>query len=249
MNVENALRRRRQELVSRRERDILERSREEQAAELKEAMLSMRESARSQRLSAEETVRRLSRAIEFRSRETWEHIERVGELSALLAQRLGFDSGYVDKIRVAAPMHDVGKVAVPDSVLLKPGPLDPREREDMERHTVIGHDVLSGSEAEVIQLAASIALTHHERFDGTGYPAGVAGREIPVEGRIAAVADVFDALTSDRVYRKALSVERALGLIDQGRSSQFDPQVAATLLESVDEVAQIRRDHSERAVA
>ena len=249
MNVENALRRRRHEILSRRERDILERSLEGQAAELKEAMLSMRESARSHQLSGEDTVRRLSRAIEFRSRETWQHIERVGELSALLAQRLGFDSDYVEKIRAAAPMHDVGKVAVPDAVLMKPGPLDPQERADMERHTVIGHDVLSGSETEVIQLAASIALTHHERFDGTGYPAGIAGREIPVEGRIAAVADVFDALTSDRVYRKALPFDRALGLIGQGGGSQFDPSVAAILLESVEEIAQIRRDHSERAVA
>ncbi len=249
MNVENALRRRSQEILSRREREILERSLEEQAAELKQAMVSMRASARAQRLSGEETVRRLSRAIEVRSRETWQHIERVGEVSALLASRLGFDAVFVDMIRVASPMHDVGKVAVPDSVLLKPGPLDPRERADMQRHTVIGHDVLSGSDTEVIQMAATIALTHHERFDGTGYPAGIAGREIPVEGRIAAVADVFDALTSDRVYRSAFPVERALDLIGEGRGSQFDPQVAASLLESVDEVAQIRREHSERAVA
>jgi putative two-component system response regulator len=101
----------------------------------------------------------------------------------------------------------------------------------------------------VIQLAASIALSHHERFDGAGYPAGTAGRDIPVEGRIAAVADVFDALTSDRVYRSALPVEEALEMIDEGSGSQFDPQVAQALLESVDEVAQIRRDHSERAAA
>ena len=181
-------------------------------------------------------MRRLSRAIEFRSRETWQHIERMGELSALLAGRLGFERDYVEMIRIAAPMHDVGKVAVPDAVLLKPGPLDAQERADMERHTVIGHDVLSGSDTEVIQLAASIALTHHERFDGGGYPAGIAGLEIPVEGRIAAVADVFDALTSDRVYRKALPVERALEIVEEGRGTQFDPLVAERLLESMDEV-------------
>jgi putative two-component system response regulator len=249
MNVENALHRRRQEIAARGERDALERSFEDQAGELKEAMLNMRESARAQRLSGEDTVKRLSRAIEFRSRETWEHIERMGELSALLARRLGFDPAYVEMIRVAAPMHDVGKVAVPDAVLLKPGPLDPQERSDMERHTVIGHEVLSGSETEVIQLAASIALTHHERFDGTGYPEGIGEREIPVEGRIAAVADVFDAVTSDRVYRKALPVERALEMVDEGSGSQFDPQVAERLLGSVDEVEQIRLAHSERVPA
>ena len=249
LNVENALRRRQQEMLSRRERDILERSLEEQAAELKEAMLSIRDSARSQRLSGEDTVRRLSRAIEFRSRETWQHIERMGELSGLLARRLGFDTTYVNMIRAAAPMHDVGKVAVPDAVLLKPGPLDQQERAHMQNHTVIGHDVLSGSDTKVIQLAASIALTHHERFDGKGYPAGIAGRDIPVEGRIAAVADVFDALTSDRVYRDALPIDRALGLIEEGSGSQFDPQIAETLLESVDEAAEIRREHSEQAAA
>ena len=116
----------------------------------------------------------------------------------------------------------------------------------MQRHTVIGHDVLSGSETEVIQLAASIALTHHERFDGRGYPAGIAGREIPVEGRIAAVADVFDALTSDRVYRKALPRRAARWRwSSEGSGTQFDAQVAEQLLDSMDEVEQIRRDHSE----
>ena len=245
MNVESALSRRRQEMASRRERDALERSLEEQAAELKEAMLSMRESAHAQQLSAEDTVRRLSRAIEVRSRETWQHIERVGALSALLAHRMGFEPTFVDMMRVAAPLHDVGKVAVPDAVLLKPGPLDPQERADMQRHTVIGHEVLAGSDAEVIQLAASIALTHHERFDGAGYPAGIAGREIPVEGRIAAVADVFDALTSDRVYRPALPVESAMQMVEDGKGTQFDPRVAETLLESMDEVAEIRRVHQE----
>ena len=249
MNVENALRRGRQGVVSRHERHLLERSLEEQAAELKEAMLGMREAARAQRLSGEDTVKHLSRAIEIRSRETWQHIERMGELSALLAHRLGFDPAYVEMMRVAAPMHDVGKVAVPDAVLLKPGPLDPMERADMERHTLIGHDVLSGSDTEVIQLAASIALTHHERFDGAGYPAGIGDREIPVEGRIAAVADVFDALTSDRVYRKALPVETALEMVAESSGTHFDPNIAARLLESADEVEQIRRVHSERVPA
>jgi putative two-component system response regulator len=249
MNVENALRRRAAAISSRRERNTLERALEERAAELKEAVLSMQEAARAQHLSGEDTVRRLSRAIEFRSRETWQHIERMGELSSLLARRLGFDSDYVQMIGLAAPMHDVGKVAVPDAVLLKPGPLDAAERTDMERHTVIGHDVLAGSDTEVLQLAASIALSHHERFDGDGYPEGTGGREIPVEGRIAAVADVFDALTSDRVYRSALPVDEALEIIRDGSGSQFDPMVVERLMESADDAREIRLRHADRVPA
>ena len=139
-------------------------------------------------------------------------------------------------IRAAAPMHDVGKIGIPDSILLKPGRLDEAEFEIMKRHTVIGAQILSDSPARVIQVARSIALTHHERFDGSGYPHGLAGSDIPVEGRIMALADVFDALTSKRPYKEAYPLEVALGIIDSERGRHFDPAVVDAFKAGLDEV-------------
>ena len=140
--------------------------------------------------------------------ETGRHVSRMASTAAYLADQLGMDDEQVTLLRAAAPMHDVGKVATPDEILRKPGPLTPQEREEMQRHTTVGYEILSGSDSELLQMAASIALTHHERWDGSGYPNGLKGEEIPVEGRIVAVADVFDAMLSDRCYRPALPVKR-----------------------------------------
>jgi HD-GYP domain-containing protein (c-di-GMP phosphodiesterase class II)/methanogenic corrinoid protein MtbC1 len=170
-----------------------------------------------------ETVRRLSMAVEFRDEATGAHIERIGRFSTLLAEYIGMEPDFCEKIGHAAPLHDVGKVAIPDSILLKPGPLTAEERKIVETHTEEGHRLVRGSSSSILDMAASIALSHQEKWDGTGYPRGLAGEAIPIEGRIVAVADVFDALTSDRVYRKAFSVERAVAMMREQRGRHFDP--------------------------
>jgi putative two-component system response regulator len=170
-----------------------------------------------------ETVRRLSRAVEFRDEDTGAHIARISALAGRTARSAGLDAERCGLIERASPLHDVGKVAIPDSVLLKPGPLTPAERSIVETHAEIGHRLLHGSDSAVLQLAATIALTHHEHYDGGGYPRGLAGESIPIEGRIVAIADVFDALTSDRVYRPAMTLEQALVIMRNGRGTHFDP--------------------------
>jgi HD domain-containing protein/B12 binding protein len=179
-----------------------------------------------------ETVRRLSMAVEFRDEDTGAHIERIGRFSALLSEQVGMSSEFCRRISHAAPLHDVGKVAIPDSILLKEGPLTPEERSIVETHAEEGYRLLRGSSSSILDMGATIALSHHERWDGEGYPRGLSGERIPIEGRIVAIADVFDALTSDRVYRKAFSVERATEMMLEESDKHFDP----TLLEAFMEV-------------
>jgi putative two-component system response regulator len=181
-----------------------------------------------------ETVRRLSMAVEFRDKDTGEHTDRIGRHSRMLAGAAGMPAGFTERIGYAAPLHDVGKVAVPDAVLLKPGRLTPQERVVIETHAEQGYRLLRGSSSKVLEMAASIAWTHHERWDGTGYPRRLAGEDIPVEGRIVAIADVYDALTADRVYRRAMPIERALAVMREGRGSQFDPGLLDLFLERVE---------------
>ena len=178
-----------------------------------------------------ETVRRLSMAVEFRDEDTGAHIERIGRFSTLLAEQIGMDPEFCEKLSHAAPLHDVGKVAIPDSILLKPGPLTPAERAIVETHAEEGHRLVRGSSSSILDMAATIALSHQEKWDGSGYPRGLAGEEIPIEGRIVAVADVFDALTSDRVYRKAFSVEEAVKMMREERGHHFDPMVLDAFME------------------
>ncbi len=180
-----------------------------------------------------ETVRRLAMAVEFRDEDTGAHIERIGRLSALLAEQIGMDQEFCSKLRYAAPLHDVGKVAIPDAILLKPGPLTPEERAIVETHAEEGHRLVGGSSSSILDLAATIALSHQEKWDGTGYPRGLAGEEIPLEGRIVAVADVFDALTSDRVYRKAFSIEEAVRMMRAERGRHFDPVLLDAFMEII----------------
>ena len=172
-----------------------------------------------------ETIRKLADAAEFRDAETGHHTERMSRMCELIARRLGLDEERCRLLRDASPLHDIGKIAIPDEILLKRGPFTDQERRTMQRHAEIGHRLLSGSSSEVLDLAATIALVHHERWDGNGYPYGLAGEAIPLEGRIASVADVFDALTTDRVYRRALPVEEALAMMREQRGGQFDPLV------------------------
>jgi putative two-component system response regulator len=183
-----------------------------------------------------ETLSRLSRAVEYHDGATGAHLERVGTHAAAIATELGFDEARVELLRLAAPLHDMGKIAIPDALLLKTGELSEDERRLMEQHTEVGRELLGGSGSELLELAATLAWTHHERWDGRGYPRRLAGTDIPLEGRIVAVADVFDALTSDRPYRPALSTEAALDFIRAGSGRAFDPQIVEVFVCVLQEV-------------
>ncbi len=200
-------------------------------------------------LSRQETIEGLTKAIELHDSSTGEHVNRMAAIAAFLAARLGFDPEQVSLLRTAAPMHDVGKIGISASILGKEGPLTAAEREAMERHTVVGHQIFAHFESELSQIAASIALTHHERFDGSGYPQGLEGEEIPIEGRITAVADVFDALLSDRSYRSAFSVEDAVAMMRDGRGAHFDPDIVDVLLDNLEVALAIRAVPAEGARA
>jgi putative two-component system response regulator len=170
-----------------------------------------------------EILERLARAAEFRDDETGRHTQRVGRLAALLGREAGLTQVEVALLERAAPLHDVGKIGIPDTILLKPGPLTPAERAVMQRHTTIGAKILSGGRSPVMRVAEEIALSHHEKWDGSGYPRGSAGQEVPLSARIVAVADVFDALSSSRVYRPAWPVDEVLAHIQRQRGFHFDP--------------------------
>ncbi|KAA2238098.1 HD domain-containing protein [Salinarimonas soli] len=178
----------------------------------------------------EEIILRLTRAGGYRDRETGDHILRMARLCELIALELGFSAETSRFLYLAAQMHDVGKIGVPDAVLQKPGPLTAEERAVMESHTEIGREILRGSAFPLIQAAEFIAATHHERWDGTGYPNGLRGKDIPVAGRIAAVADVFDALTSNRAYKRSWSIEDARDALLRERGGHFDPDCVDALL-------------------
>ena len=198
------------------------------------------------RLSRMETIEGLSKAIDLHDSTTGSHTKRMGSIASLLGSKLGLDSDRVELLRAAAPMHDVGKIGTPPEILRKPGPLSEDERRLMQSHTLIGHAIFSGFKSELSQLAGAIALGHHERFDGSGYPHGVVGEEIPLEARITAVADVFDALLSDRSYRPAMSVDEAVAVMKRGRGTQFDPQILDLLLDHLEEALSIRADLDDR---
>jgi putative two-component system response regulator len=177
-----------------------------------------------------DTLRRLSRAVEFHDGETGAHIERVGEHAAAIGRKLGLEDATVERLRLAAPLHDIGKIGVPATLLKKPGPLSAAERLVVQGHAELGRELLAGSGGDLLELAATIAWTHHERWDGGGYPRGLAGDAIPLAGRIVALADVFDAITSDRPYRSARSIEAAFDTIAEERGRAFDPGVVDAFL-------------------
>ncbi len=172
-----------------------------------------------------EILERLAIAAEFRDDATGEHAQRVGRTAALVGGGLGFSSEQIDLIRHAAPLHDIGKIGVPDGILLKPGSLDSEELAQMRQHTTMGASILSGSGSPVLRLGEEIALSHHECWDGSGYPLGLEGEAIPRSGQVVAIADVFDALTHDRPYKSAWPVAEALSEIEHQRGRQFDPRV------------------------
>ena len=188
----------------------------------------------------QELLFRMSRAAEFRDPETGAHIQRMAHYSALIGRRLGLDRELQELILQAAPMHDVGKIGIPDYILLKPGRLTPEEFELMKRHAQLGYELLAGSGSRVLQSGAEIAQTHHEKFDGSGYPHVLSGTDIPLFGRIVAVADVFDALTSERPYKKAWTLEHATDFLREGRGAHFDPQCVDAFLAEWEAVLDVR---------
>lgn len=187
-----------------------------------------------------EVIERLSMAAEYRDDETGNHVRRVGAYCAILARGLGMSEERAKLLEMAACLHDIGKIGIPDEVLLKPGPFNDEDRQTMRAHTLIGSSLLAGGESEVLRLAESIALTHHERWDGTGYPAGLVGEEIPIEGRICAIADVFDALVTKRRYKDEWSTEDAVEELRSLSGVQFDPQLVALLELKLPEIEAVR---------
>jgi putative two-component system response regulator len=177
-----------------------------------------------------EIVTRLVRAAEHRDTDTGDHIIRVSNHVRAMAARLGMDAEACNRLALASTMHDIGKIAIPDAILLKRGPLTPEERAEMQSHAERGYRILADSTSDVVNLAAEIALTHHERWDGAGYPHGLAGEAIPLPGRIVAVADVFDALVSERPYKAAWSTAEALAYLADNAGSQFDPACVKAFL-------------------
>lgn len=198
------------------QREELERRVQERTRELQEAHV--------------EILARLAMTAEYRDDDTGEHTKRVSDMSGRLATHLGLPQDEVSLIRYGALLHDLGKVAIPDSILLKHGPLSPEEMDVIRKHPEIGGRLLANSKSPLLQKAQEIALTHHERWDGTGYPAGLSGEAIPLAGRVVSVADVYDALTSERVYKKAFSARDALSEIVRCSGTQFDPKVVSALL-------------------
>jgi putative two-component system response regulator len=214
-----------------------QRESEQQLRELAERRVRMLDELRSSRQDA---VELLAGAITPHVPERRQHASRMARTVSYLASQLGLGDEQILLLRTAAPMHDVGNVAVPPEILHKPGPLTPEERARMERHTEVGHRILSESESELLQMAARIALAHHEWFDGSGYPRRLAGDEIPIEARIVAVADVLDALLSERPYRPAMSPAQAIAVIEEGRGTQFDPEVVDVLLAHLEDALALR---------
>jgi len=187
-----------------------------------------------------DTINRLVLAAEYKDEDTADHIVRMSRYSALLAEKSGLAIDQVQNILYAAPMHDIGKIGIPDNILMKPGKLTNKEFELMKTHTNIGANILANSKAEILQLAEKISISHHEKWNGTGYPLGLSGSEIPIEGRIVGITDVFDALTTKRPYKRPYSVEVASDIIKKERNQHFDPELVDIFLKNLDEIQRIR---------
>lgn len=229
-------------------RASLEQTVQERTKALRHALEEVTEARRETYEAQLDTIQRLAIAAERRDEQTAAHIERVSHYCGLLASALGLSPDEVEIVRQGSRMHDVGKISIPDTILLKPGALTSEERRVMQEHTTIGAGVLSGSSSPLLQAGEVIARSHHEWWNGNGYPAGLQGENIPLYGRICAVADVFDALTSKRPYKKAFPVAKAREILQAGRGIQFEPFVLNTFLEilSAEEVSGTRPDDLSR---
>ncbi|HLX11098.1 MAG TPA: HD domain-containing phosphohydrolase [Thermoanaerobaculia bacterium] len=213
----------------------------QRTAELRRTCEAAAEANRRTQVAHLDTIRRLVLAAELKDPDTARHILRISRYSAVLAKALGMSPTEIEVLGHAVTMHDVGKIGIPDAILCKRGALDAEERQVMETHTVIGSRILADSPSELMQQGHVVALSHHERWDGSGYPRRLRGEEIPLAGRICAVVDVFDAMTMARSYRPAYSQEATLAAMRQGRDRQFDPQLLDLFMDRLDEVFEVRR--------
>ena len=193
-----------------------------------------------------EVVARLGKAAEYRDNETSNHVKRVSLFSEILALKAGLSKEQARLIRLATPMHDVGKIGISDDILLKPGKLTAEEYDVMKTHVEIGCEILAGAQSELLNLAHEIALTHHEKFDGSGYPKGLSGDQIPLSGRIVAITDVFDALTSNRPYKTAWAIDQALDLLTAEKGRHFDPELVDLFLAALPEIIEIIKQYQDQ---
>ncbi len=190
-------------------------------------------------------IQRLGRAAEYKDNETGLHVIRMSHYSKIIAQGMGLSEDFCEVLLNAAPMHDVGKIGIPDAILLKPGPLNDEEWQVMRTHPAMGAGIIGENHGDLLKMAREVALTHHEKYDGMGYPNNLAGNEIPVSGRIVAIADVFDALTTARPYKKAWPIEQAIAYIEQHSGVHFDPSIVPIFHERIDDILEIKRQNEE----
>lgn len=220
-------------------RQELEREVAKQTLELKNANLKIAEAHSKLRNASLEAIFRLARAAEYKDEDTGNHIISMSRISAFLAERLGLNSTVVERILYASPMHDIGKIGIPDRILTKNGPLNDEEWALMRMHTIYGGQILENSNIGFLRLGEIIALTHHEKWDGSGYPNGLVGNQIPLAGRIVAIADVFDALMSKRPYKAPLTIDQTVDIIRAGRGTHFDPMVVDVFMDALPDVIKL----------
>ena len=225
-------------LASHDQNRVLEGKVEERTLQLKNALQKLKKSSL-------DTIYRLSRAAEYKDEDTGSHLLRMSRYSAAIAEEMNLNDETVESILFAAPMHDIGKIGIPDQILLKPGKLDAHEWKLMKQHTDIGAQILDGSDEDIIKLGETIALTHHEKWDGSGYPKKLAGSSIPLVGRIVAIGDVFDALTSQRPYKEPFSLDKSFSIILENRGKHFDPNVVEAFFAVKDNILAIKETYND----
>ncbi len=214
-------------------------------AEVAKRTKQLREAFEKIKIASLDTIYRLSRAAEYKDEDTGAHIKRMSHFSAAVAKQMNLDDNTIETILYAAPMHDIGKIGIPDRILQKQAKLEPDEWKIMKKHTIIGSQIMEKSDAEFIKLGEIIALTHHEKWDGSGYPKRLKGKAIPLAGRITAIADVFDALTSKRPYKRPFSLEKSFTIIKEGKGSHFDPKVVSAFFSIKKEIISIKEKYQD----
>jgi len=230
------------EKEKRKELQISEQQLVKYADDLNKTILELKATHKDLQEAYLDTIHRLVLAAEYKDEDTGDHIKRMSQYCALIAEKLDLSAKEVQNILYAAPMHDVGKIGIPDSILMKPGKLTDEEFQTMKTHSVIGANILAYSKAEILKIAEQIALSHHEKWNGRGYPQGLSGDNIPLVGRIVGLADAFDALTSKRPYKDPYTVEVALDIIKKERGEHFDPDVVDVFLKNIDEIVKIKEE-------
>ncbi len=217
-------------------KNFLEEEVRKKTIELKEAYEKIKESSL-------ESIYLLSKVCEYRDEDTGAHILRMSHYAAIIAQKMGQKPEFVNNLLYSTPMHDIGKIGIPDRILLKHGKLDAEEFEIMKLHTVFGEKILQNSRTELMQIAQKIAISHHEKWDGSGYPYRLKGEAIPIEGQITAIADVFDALTSKRPYKEPLAIEKSIEIIRESSNSHFSPSVVDAFFMALDEILKVKKQY------